>query len=235
MGTTTKLALPYPEATDPADIPLDMNELASRIDTVAGTASGLATLDAGGKVPAAQLPAAAGTGYGTTLPASPTDGQEHILVNSLTNPAYQWRFRYNAGSSSAYKWEFVGGSDLFGGPSGSVTGITTTPTPLTGGPSLVVPHAGDYLVMVSVFGQATAYTSACNLQAAVNLSTSGAGQLWIVSVAIALNMGATSGGREKRTGLVAGETATIRVVNGNANATGSYSSGSLSLLPVRIS
>lgn len=48
--------------------------------------------------------------YGTTLPASPVDGQEAILVDSITNPTYQWRFRYNAGSSSAYKWEFVGGA-----------------------------------------------------------------------------------------------------------------------------
>lgn len=47
--------------------------------------------------------------YGTTLPASPVDGQEAILVDSLTNPAYTWRFRFNAQSTSAYKWEFVGG------------------------------------------------------------------------------------------------------------------------------
>src|SRR6516164_9624771 len=49
--------------------------------------------------------------YGTTLPASPVDGQEAILVDSITNPTYQWRLRYNAGSTSAYKWEFVGGPD----------------------------------------------------------------------------------------------------------------------------
>ena len=47
--------------------------------------------------------------YGTTFPVSPADGQEAILVDSVTNPSYQWRFRYNAGSSSPYKWEFVGG------------------------------------------------------------------------------------------------------------------------------
>jgi hypothetical protein len=48
--------------------------------------------------------------YGTSLPANPADGQEAILVDSLTNPTYQWRFRYNAGSTSAYKWEFIGGA-----------------------------------------------------------------------------------------------------------------------------
>src|SRR5215831_16097360 len=55
-------------------------------------------------------PAPGAASYGTTLPASPIDGQEHVLVNSVTAPDWQWRFRYNAGSTSAYKWEFVGGS-----------------------------------------------------------------------------------------------------------------------------
>src|SRR5215831_7217940 len=56
-------------------------------------------------------PMAPGTSsYGTTLPSSPYDGQEAVLVDLATNPGYQWRFRYNAQSTSAYKWEFVGGS-----------------------------------------------------------------------------------------------------------------------------
>jgi len=50
--------------------------------------------------------------YTTTLPGSPYDGQEVILVNSLTAPTWQWRLRYNAGSSNANKWEFVGGTPL---------------------------------------------------------------------------------------------------------------------------
>lgn len=56
MPTTTKLVLPYPSPTDPADVPADMGSLATRIDTVAGAASGLATLDSGGLLPTAQLP-----------------------------------------------------------------------------------------------------------------------------------------------------------------------------------
>ena len=51
MPTTPKLALPYPLPGDPADVPLDVQELAERVDTVAGTASGLASLGADGKVP----------------------------------------------------------------------------------------------------------------------------------------------------------------------------------------
>src|SRR5215471_11591990 len=40
--------------------------------------------------------------YGTTLPSNPVDGQEAVLVDSVTAPTYQWRFRYNAQSTSAY-------------------------------------------------------------------------------------------------------------------------------------
>jgi hypothetical protein len=65
MPTTPDLLLPYPAATDPADVPVDMQELAERIDTVAGAASGLATLDATTKVPIAQLPAGTANGLAT--------------------------------------------------------------------------------------------------------------------------------------------------------------------------
>jgi hypothetical protein len=50
--------------------------------------------------------------YGTTLPASPADGQQAILVDSTTSPTYQWLFRYNTGSAWADKWEYVGGADF---------------------------------------------------------------------------------------------------------------------------
>jgi hypothetical protein len=84
--------------------------------------------------------------YGTTLPGSPVDGQEAVLVDSTTNPTYQWRFRYNAGSSSAYKWEFVGGS------SGRVSDTATTGigavAAWAGGftPTFAAPRAGDYRI-----------------------------------------------------------------------------------------
>jgi hypothetical protein len=66
MPTTPILQLPYPAATDPADVPTDMGELATRIETVRGAVNGLASLGADGKVPAAQLPAAA-AGAGAEL------------------------------------------------------------------------------------------------------------------------------------------------------------------------
>jgi hypothetical protein len=59
--------------------------------------------------------------YGTTLPASPVDGQEHVLVDSLTAPTYSWRCRYNAQSTNVYKWEVHGGIPLVGLSQAQVT------------------------------------------------------------------------------------------------------------------
>jgi len=80
--------------------------------------------------------------YGTTLPASPVDGQEAILVDSTTSPTYQWRFRYNAGSSSAYKWEFVGGPAMF---TFEATTVNHTATVGNIGPLMPLPRPGIYL------------------------------------------------------------------------------------------
>lgn len=118
MPTTPILQLPWPTPTDPADVPTDMGELANRIES-------------------ALVPR-----YGTSLPANPADAQEAILVDSLTNPSYQWRFRYNAGSSSPYKWEFVGGgirTDF------EATQVTVAPGATNYmGPQITVPRPGEY-------------------------------------------------------------------------------------------
>lgn len=47
--------------------------------------------------------------FATTFPASPVDGMEHILVDSITAPTYQWRFRY-VSAKATNKWVFIGGS-----------------------------------------------------------------------------------------------------------------------------
>jgi hypothetical protein len=90
--------------------------------------------------------------YGTSLPASPIDGQEAILVDSPTNPTYQWKFRYNAGSTSPYRWEFIGGAPLRSViPAAlalSSVGGWTAATP-----AVSAPRAGDYLLSVRVMAQ----------------------------------------------------------------------------------
>lgn len=91
------------------------------------------------------------SGIGTSLPATPYDGQKYVLVDSVSAPTYRWAFQYNASSSSAYKWEFIGGSAGFSEvttyealtSTGSYLGLTTA------GPSFALPRAGDYLIAIS--------------------------------------------------------------------------------------
>jgi hypothetical protein len=84
-------------------------------------------------------------------PASPADGDIWYATAVDVNGAC-WTFRYNAGSASAFKWEFIGGPPINYAKlsSGSIDTITSIqPTfanlPTTGtAAQLVVPRAGDY-------------------------------------------------------------------------------------------
>jgi hypothetical protein len=93
-----------------------------------------------------QGPAGPGTpSYGTSLPASPYDGQEAILVDSTNAPTYSWRFRYNAGSTSTYKWEFVGGSPAGGFVAANEGTSSTTFVDLATPQNFALPRSGDYM------------------------------------------------------------------------------------------
>jgi len=90
-------------------------------------------------------------GYGTTLPASPVDGQEYTFVDSTTTPTYQWLFRYNAGSSNADKWEFIGGApyQISGAPNAILntgTQVAATAAYWFTGMSFTTPRAGVWIV-----------------------------------------------------------------------------------------
>jgi hypothetical protein len=98
--------------------------------------------------------------YGTSLPASPVDGQVYTLVDSTTNPTYQWTFRYNASSTSAYKWEYIGGTPVHAYALaqegiGASTGWQDSATIL----HFIVPRAGEY----EVIGNARAYANPASL------------------------------------------------------------------------
>jgi hypothetical protein len=93
--------------------------------------------------------------YGTSLPASPSDGDEATLVDSITNPTYQWRFRYNAGSSSTYHWEFVGGAPVSNQVVPQETTTSATFVDLTTvGPQVTLPRDGDYMISWGAQAQA---------------------------------------------------------------------------------
>jgi hypothetical protein len=100
--------------------------------------------------------------YNTVLPTVPYDGQEAILVDSITNPSYQWRFRYNAGSSSAYKWEFVGGVPMFSEAPSMFSVAVATYTVAGDGPSIALPRSGDYDVEIGCWVQQSVAANAAH-------------------------------------------------------------------------
>lgn len=106
-------------------------------ETVSSYSSGFVQVDAPTRV--------------TSLPSSPYDGQEVYYVADAAN-GILWHLRYNASSSSAYKWEFVGGSELRTSSSTSVA-LNSAPfielTPLI---SIILPLAGDYQLGVEGTG-----------------------------------------------------------------------------------
>lgn len=153
---------------------VNMNKLQTRDEKT--VANGYPSLDSTGKVPQAQLPIAAlnwedtgvttpaysGPSYATTLPASPVNGQEAVLVNSTTAPLYQWRFRYNTANSSAYKWEFIGGSH-YTVSNFNIGTLSTASTWIAGSPGLVVPRTGTYQFGYSCCFTAPAQIVLCQL------------------------------------------------------------------------
>ena len=96
----------------------------------------LAVNDSTGSTPPAPGSAIPAVVVGTTLPASPFEGQEAILVDSLTVPTYSWRFRYVASITDAYKWLFVGGM--------AKVARLETDYPANAALSMTVPRAGYY-------------------------------------------------------------------------------------------
>src|SRR5215469_4961167 len=184
--------------------------------------------------------------YGTTLPTSPTDGQRAILVDSVTNPTYQWEFRYNAQSTSTYKWEFVGGAPWCGIYSGAATAVAnltqvgSTGWYYSGSTALALPRSGDYSIggnaLFNPNGAGAGYALIAPFSGA-NIYGSGgpaspkgevvfqAGQTYYASVAFpamtwpALASGAVTG----------------CAVTTPANATFNYQTEHVTIVPVRVS
>jgi hypothetical protein len=92
----------------------------------------------------------------TGPPGSPADGDIWVATAVDAN-GVRWHFQYNAGSASAYKWEFIGGPAI---AVDVVTGEATasaTNVDLATVQSFTLPRAGDWDVL---FGATTANTTA---------------------------------------------------------------------------
>lgn len=106
----------------------------------------------------------------TSLPSSPVDGQEiYLQTSSMALDGVRWHLAYREASLSPYKWEFVGGGSLRSWAQTQVSTSGTTYVDLSGGPSLTIPVAGDYIFTFSV--QQWANTALDSARAALKIGS----------------------------------------------------------------
>lgn len=84
-------------------------------------------------------------------PGSPADGDIWVATavdtgNITTTNGTRWAFQYNSSSTSTYKWEFIGGSDIEIPPT---SGFTATNGSWQEAAFYAVPRAGDYKVVLT--------------------------------------------------------------------------------------
>lgn len=107
-------------------------------------------------------PGATSASFVTSLPSSPVDGQIVFYqsstagtgggtTSSMATVGAVWQLRYNASSSSAYKWEFVGGTTIFhhiDTYESLGAGVATYSDLATVGPRVKAPLAGEYSILI---------------------------------------------------------------------------------------
>jgi hypothetical protein len=106
-------------------------------------------------------------GMGTSLPASPFDGQEFILTDSLTAPTYTWRLRYVA-AKATNKWVFIGGSPAVATNDASIAIAAVGWQAIPGGPAFVTPVAGAYEIEASTLAHLSTGTGTVACGASIN-------------------------------------------------------------------
>lgn len=166
-------------------------------------------------------------------PSAPDDGDIWIAT-AVDASDTRWQFQYNAGSASAYKWDFIGGPPIHTGPSGNVTTASTSMVDLTGAPTLVIPRTGLYIVDYGMYAvNGGTYAGAASISSQVLGSVAGAGNVYQV----AQMTGVFGGGRGKFTEsrvLTAGETIKIQVKTSTASDNLQAVEATLALTPIRI-
>lgn len=123
------------------------------------------------------LPTTGPSGYGPLI-----DGQECYFVADGANGVI-WHLRYNAPSTSAYKWEYVGGPPLH------ISTLTPGVAVPLGVPAAVVPHVKLTLPTLPSGGD---FDVEFGSQLHISTPTSGAtvGDVWAANMALSLGGGA---------------------------------------------
>lgn len=139
---------------------------------------------------------------GTSPPGSPTTG-DLWFYQDVANSIY-WLFRYNS-AQATYKWEFVGGSPLVSFVATDETTTSATYTALaTAGPSIALPRAGDYDILIESYQQQDGGTG----KSYMSYDIGGTGAVdgdgaFMNNPGVATTMGFTASRRARKTGLTA--------------------------------
>lgn len=186
---------------------------------------------AGARLTSPQLPT-----YVTSLPSGPIDGQEVYYAADATNGVI-WHLRYRSGSSSSYKWEFVGGPPMSAEVAGSATrnnaASYAAPDTGTAGPSLTVPLAGNYMISLGM----EAYSLTALGQIFMSYDIGATGAVDADSIQFQQPTGQNSARasvavHRPRTFSSANTTLTVKYKAGSGTAT--FQQRVISLLPVRV-
>lgn len=172
----------------------------------------------------------------TSLPGSPYDGQEIYYLADATNGVV-WHLKYRAASASAYKWEYVGGSEMLSGVDTQETNTAdnTWRALATAGPSVTVPLAGDYEVKIegemingivngtTAMGYDVGATAASFTDAARHNEPTGAA-----------NSQTTVGRRRRKTALAASTALVAKYLSNGGGSNGLFGFRSMRVRPVRV-
>lgn len=134
-----------------ADAAVPKSTVTTKGDLIVGTAAAnVARLAVGsqGRFPISDSNASTGIkwtgGFSTSLPGGPVDGEEVILVDSLTVPTYLWHLKY-IDAATTYKWYCIGGTAAVAYVATSETISSSAYGDLaTVGPDFTTPVAGDW-------------------------------------------------------------------------------------------
>ena len=166
------------------------------------------------------------------LPASPADGQElYFQRGAMAAAGVVWHLRYNAASSSPFKWEVLSGTPLLSEVAASETTTSTSYADLaTVGPAITAPITGDY---VMAFGAGLGSSTGVTVRASVAFS---AAQAVNADNILILTGVAGAAGQSSRTlapkTVVGGQP--VKLVYDTDGGTATIQKRWLSLMPVRI-
>jgi hypothetical protein len=172
---------------------------------------------------------------GTSLPGSPTNGQQYIYTDSTTAPTYQWLLQYDSSISGSYKWRFIGGFALMAFVDTEQSTTSTSYTDLTTtGPTVTSPLAGTYLVRQGCYAYRS--TGSTNINAYMSYNVGGTGAVDADAARMVAHTGSNTShatGTMERQKTVAASTAFTSKYKVDANGA-NFGSRFISILPVLV-